>query len=117
MSCCRAHSKKTSFRPNFREKALTEKFYSQHDRLQVDPKYAKKYEIYASNIDNRQHTAFRENRLVPLTENQVYGWLAHLCFDYSTGCDPHLFMHHTHTNEDIKTQLRVITDMLRHRKF
>lgn len=116
MTCCKPQDK-SKFRPNFREKALTEKFYARHDHLKLDEKYAKVYEIYASNIASRQKTAFRENRLVPLTENQVYGWLSHLAFDYSTGCDPHLYRHHFHTHESIKTQLRVITDLLRHRKL
>lgn len=116
MTCCKPQNK-PKFQPNFRERALTEKFYARHDHLKLNVKYAEKYEIYASSIGNRQRTAFRENRLVPLTENQTYGWLSHLAFDYSTGYDPHLFKHHFHTHESIKTQLRVITDLLRHRKL
>uniref|UniRef100_W8CDF6 Uncharacterized protein n=1 Tax=Ceratitis capitata TaxID=7213 RepID=W8CDF6_CERCA len=115
MACCK--EKDTQYRPDFRGKALTEKFYARHDQLTLHGKYKEKYDLYASNIRIRQSTGVRDHRLTPLTENQIYGWLSHLAEDYSTGYDPYIFRHHYHTHETIRTQLRIFSEIFFKRKL
>uniref|UniRef100_W8AFZ3 Uncharacterized protein n=1 Tax=Ceratitis capitata TaxID=7213 RepID=W8AFZ3_CERCA len=113
MTCCGEIVRSTGFKPDFNVKALSEKFYARHEKLLPDPNYAESYKRYSEEIDKRQNLTPHTMNLAPRTENQVYGWLQHLAFEYEPGYERMIFHRARRTDEDIKIQNQINLAVLR----
>uniref|UniRef100_A0A0A1X284 Inosine-5'-monophosphate dehydrogenase n=1 Tax=Zeugodacus cucurbitae TaxID=28588 RepID=A0A0A1X284_ZEUCU len=83
MPCCKTNdvnSKDNYIRPIYRKKALTEKFYARHESFDCDPKVLNSPNVirYMKWISKERASTLQTRQLVPITENQTYGWLIHL---------------------------------------
>lgn len=83
MPCCNSKNinhNDNYFRPNYRMKALTEKFYARHESFECDSKLSSSPKVnhYMDWISKQRSNALKNRTLAPITENQKYGWLIHL---------------------------------------
>lgn len=112
MSCYGKNLNERKFRPNFKIKPLTEKFYARHDSIQIDKRNLKRYEHFANEIEKLNLYDSREHYYAPITENQTYGWLERFADKYS-GMDEEILMHKIPQDEMMRILKQISVDMER----
>lgn len=84
-SCSKRGKDGFTFKPNFRTRPLTEKFYSKYDRMpEESTPEIKKYE---EEIDRVRNYDVRCNIKLPRYSNQTYGWLPGYKIRFLQYCD------------------------------
>ncbi|CAD6992586.1 unnamed protein product [Ceratitis capitata] len=114
MPCCTAktvtrHSN-NYYRPNYRYKALTEKFYARHEAFDFDSNLlnSPKVDNYVDLITQYHNNTLRNRSLAPITENQKYGWLLHMAYGPQDEMDYGLL--HYGRRDDSQIKLIAIID-------
>uniref|UniRef100_A0A1B0A7V0 Uncharacterized protein n=1 Tax=Glossina pallidipes TaxID=7398 RepID=A0A1B0A7V0_GLOPL len=94
MSHCCKRTGVRKFAPNYKEKSITDKFYSRHDSFLSKTRVVnpERYLYFQKEIEKRQHWDIRKEAIAPITSNQTYGWFEMLA-DHYTGLDKEILVH------------------------
>ncbi|KAM7361970.1 uncharacterized protein ACRADG_012833 [Cochliomyia hominivorax] len=101
-----------TFRPDYRVKPLTDKFYARHDCVQIENQNLKNYQYFANEIEKFQNYDRRDHNFAPITENQRYGWLERLAEKYS-GLDAEILNHKRPQDEMMRVMKKIAVDLER----
>uniref|UniRef100_A0A1A9V8V2 Uncharacterized protein n=1 Tax=Glossina austeni TaxID=7395 RepID=A0A1A9V8V2_GLOAU len=95
MSCCYKRIGVRKFVPNYKEKSITDKFYSRHDSFLSKTRVVnpERYLYFQKEIEKRQHGDIRKEAIAPITSNQIYGWFAMLADPDYTDLDKEILVH------------------------
>lgn len=121
MTCCNTNNINRNdnyFRPNYRKKALTEKFYARHESFDCDPKLSSspKVKHYMDWISKQSSSILKNRALAPITENQKYGWLIHL-IETQDEMDSNLLYYGRKNDSQIKIMAVIEAETKRNRGY
>lgn len=93
-------------------KFITEKFYSKYDRMgsNTSAEYEALLQRNLAEIYNSSNRTPKEKSSLPVTENQVYGWLWEKRFVYDA-MDCELFCRNRMTDELMRTEFEVSSQL------
>lgn len=91
------------FKPNYRQEAVTEKFYARHDRISADTPNQGNCLQYEDEIEKLRQFDSRFHFKVPRYTNQEYGWYPGYMIRFLQYCD--LNLSKTSAMQEIAKQL------------